>query len=105
MNLPLAFLGFAAACCAQSRLEFDVASVRVNQDGVGGEIVRTPGGLNATNTPFPLLVQMAFQTRLFDLSAVSASLRSQHFDIAAKALRKISGDQHWQMSRWIRIAQ
>jgi uncharacterized protein (TIGR03435 family) len=97
MNLPLAFLGFAVACCAQSRLEFDVASVRVNQDGIGGAIIRTPGGLNATNAPFDLLLQMAFQTRMIDLSGVPASLRAERFDIAAKAADKISGDQYWQM--------
>jgi uncharacterized protein (TIGR03435 family) len=97
MNLPLAFLGFAAACWAQTRLEFDVASVRLNHDGIGGEIARTPGGLNATNTPFPLLVQMAFQTRLLDLTSVPATLQSERFDITAKAPGRIRGDQYWQM--------
>ena len=40
---------------------------------------------------------MAFQTRLIDLSRVPDSLRSQRFEIVAKAAGKISGDQYWEM--------
>lgn len=52
--------------CAQSQThlpEFEVATVKVNKDGHGGSLVRTPGGLTATNTSFSRLMEMAFQTR------------------------------------------
>jgi uncharacterized protein (TIGR03435 family) len=79
------------------RLEFDVASIKPNLDRTGGSITRTPGGLAARNTPFSLLIEMAFQTKLLDLTAVPDALRSERFDIVAKASEKISGDQYWEM--------
>jgi uncharacterized protein (TIGR03435 family) len=82
---------------AQPALKFEVASVKPNVSGAGAEMVRTPGGLTATNTEFRNLLEMAFQTRLIDLSRVPDSLRSQRFDIVAKAAGKISGDQYWEM--------
>jgi uncharacterized protein (TIGR03435 family) len=74
-----------------------VASVKPNKDGRGGSLVRTPGGLTAINAEFSLLVQMAFETRLLDLSQVPDSLRSERFDIVANAAGKISGDEYWEM--------
>ncbi len=44
-----------------------------------------------------MLLERAFRTRLIDLSRVPDSLRSQRFDIVAKAAGKISGDQYWEM--------
>lgn len=82
--------------CAQAPPKFEVASVRPNVSGDGSQFVRTPGGLTAT-ADFNLLLEMAFQTRLIDLSRVPDSLRSQRFDIVAKAAGKISGDQYWEM--------
>jgi uncharacterized protein (TIGR03435 family) len=64
--------------------------------GDGAPFVRTPGGLTAT-ADFDLLLEMAFQTRLIDLARVPDSLRSQRFEIVAKAAGKISGDQYWEM--------
>jgi uncharacterized protein (TIGR03435 family) len=81
------------------RPEFEVASVRLNRDGIGGSLVRTPGGLTAANAGFDRLIEMAFQTHLFDLSAVSEPVRSGRFDIVAKAGARISGDQYWEMLR------
>jgi len=80
-------------------MEFDVASVKANQDVKGGSIARTPGGLIARNAPFSTLIEMAFQTKLLDLAAVPDSLRSERFDIVAKASEKLSGDQYWEMLR------
>jgi uncharacterized protein (TIGR03435 family) len=76
------------------RMEFDVASVKANQDGTGGSIARTPDGLIARNAPFSTLIEMAFQTKLLDVAAVPDSLRSERFDIVAKASKKLSGDQY-----------
>jgi uncharacterized protein (TIGR03435 family) len=81
------------------RPEFDVATVKVNKDGHGGSLVRTPGGLTATNAEFSRLIEMAFQTNSLDLSAVPESLRSERFDIVARASGKVVGDQHWDMLR------
>lgn len=78
---------------------FDVATVKVNNDRPGGSLIRTPGGLTATNTEFSKLIEMAFQTRSFDLSAVPEELRTERFDIAAKASGRIVGDQYWDMLR------
>jgi uncharacterized protein (TIGR03435 family) len=79
------------------RLQFDVASIKPNKNNRGGSLVRTPGGLTATNAEFSRLLEMAFQTQLIDLSRVADSLRSERFGIVAKAGGKISGDQYWQM--------
>jgi uncharacterized protein (TIGR03435 family) len=82
-----------------ARRTFDVASIKPSQDTEGGSIARTPGGLTARNAPFNTLIEMAFQTKLLDLSRVPEPLRSEHFDIVAKASGKISGDQYWEMLR------
>jgi uncharacterized protein (TIGR03435 family) len=79
--------------------EFEVATVKVNKDGHGGSLVRTPGGLTATNAEFSRLIEMAFQTRSLDLSVVSESLRSERFDIVARASGKVVGNQYWDMLR------
>lgn len=79
--------------------KFDVASVRLNKDAAGGSIVRSPEGLTAYNAEFSRLIEMAFQTRLTDLSQVPKPLRAARFDIVAKAERKISGDEYWEMLR------
>ncbi len=100
--LRLAAITASALLYAQTpagRLQFDVASIKPNQDGRGGSIARTPGGLTARNAPFSLLIEMAFQTKLLDLSSVPEPLRSERFDIVAKAPGKISGDQYWEMLR------
>ena len=90
-------LWIGAGLRAQAPPKFEVASVKPNVSGGGAQMVRTPGGLTATNTEFSSLVELAFETRLIDLSQVPNSLRSQRFDIAAKATGKISGDQYWEM--------
>ena len=77
--------------------QFDVASVKQNKANRGGSLVRTPGGLTATNAEFNRLLEMAFQTQLIDLSRVANPLRSEKFDIVAKASGKVSGDEYWQM--------
>jgi uncharacterized protein (TIGR03435 family) len=79
--------------------EFDVATVKVNKDGRAGSLVRTPGGLTATNAEFSRLIEMAFQTHSVDLSALPEALRAERFDIVAKASGKIVGDQYWEMLR------
>jgi hypothetical protein len=95
------FVGIALVDSPQvgwaQRPEFEVASINPNKDNRGGSIVRTPGGLTATNAEFSRLIEMAFQTRLIDLSRVPDSLRYERFDIVAKAAGKISGDQYWEM--------
>src|SRR5215472_10381487 len=74
--------------------KFDVASVRLNKDAVEGSIVRSLAGLTAHNAEFSRLTEMAFQTRLIDLSQVPGPLRSARFDIVAKAERRISADEY-----------
>lgn len=78
---------------------FDVATVRMNRNGRAGSLVRTPGGLTATNAEFSRLIELAFRTRSVDLSGVPAALRGARFDIAARAAGRITGDQHWDMLR------
>ncbi|HWF09180.1 MAG TPA: TIGR03435 family protein [Bryobacteraceae bacterium] len=95
--IVIASIGAALGVSQIGRREFDVASVKRSTDEIGGSILRTPGGLTATDTEFSRLLEMAFQTRLLDLSRVPDSLRSQHFDISAKAAGRISGDQYWEM--------
>lgn len=78
---------------------FEVASVRINRENIGGSLVRTPGGLIARNAEFSRLITMAFETREIDLSRVAEPLRSERFDIVAKASGRVSGDQYWEMLR------
>jgi uncharacterized protein (TIGR03435 family) len=93
----LASVCLGALAHAQSPPRFEVASLKPNVSGGRAQIVRTPGGLTATNSEFSTLLQMAFQTRLIDFSRVLDSLRSERFDIVAKAAGKIRGDQYWEM--------
>jgi uncharacterized protein (TIGR03435 family) len=98
----IALFGTQRAASGQpptDRLEFEVASVKVNHDNVGGSLARTPGGLTARNAEFTRLIELAFQTRQVDLSRVPEPLRSERFDIVAKASGKISGDRYWEMLR------
>ncbi len=98
LSLRAAAIAMMAVLCVRAeRMEFEVASVKPSHGVRGGSIARTPGGLVARNAPFSTLIEMAFQTKLLDLSAVPDSLRSQPFDIVAKAPGKISGDQYWAM--------
>jgi len=85
---------------AQSRPSFEAASVKaneVNDSDEASRITRTPGGLTATDADFQWLLELAFQTRQIDFSRVPESLRTQRFDIIAKAAGKIGADQHWEM--------
>ncbi len=82
----LAILCAAVAGWAQpraTRRAFGVASVKPSQDTEGGSIARTPGGPTARYAPF----------------SIPEPLRSEHFDIVAKAAGKIGGDQYWEMLR------
>ena len=88
---------FCRAQPTAGTLKFEVASIRRNRDAVQGSIVRTPEGLTAHGAEFNRLVEMAFQTRLTDLSRIPASLRSERFDIVAKAAGRIRGNQYWEM--------
>jgi uncharacterized protein (TIGR03435 family) len=94
----IAGVAMAFMLSAQVR-QFDVATVKVNREAPGGSLIRTPGSLTATDTEFAKLIEMAFQTRLLDLSGVPQSLRIARFDIVAKASGTISGDQYWDMLR------
>jgi uncharacterized protein (TIGR03435 family) len=90
----------AALLCAQSRAgrrAFDVVSIKQNKDARGTTLIRTPGGLTATDYPLDKLIEMAYETRQIDISRLPDSLRSARFDIIAKASGKISGDQYWEM--------
>jgi uncharacterized protein (TIGR03435 family) len=101
----IAFFGVALACASQvslaqppaGRREFDVASVKPNRDASGSALLRTPGGLTATDYAFDGLLEMAYQTHQIDTSRVPNSVRAQRYDIIAKATGKISGDQYWEM--------
>lgn len=99
--ITLATVGIAilGAQPAADKRKFEVASVRLNKDAVGGSIIRTPEGLNAHNTEFSRLIEMAFQTRLTELSQVPEPLRSEGFDIVAKSDERIRGDEYWEMLR------
>lgn len=84
---------------AQTPKRFEVASVRINRNNIGGAILRTPGGLTARNADFSRLVMMAFETREIDFSRVAEPLRLEHFDIVAKADGPIAGAEYWPMLR------
>jgi uncharacterized protein (TIGR03435 family) len=69
------------------RPEFEVASVRPNKSGDG--MVRLgiePGGrFTATNVPLRLLIRNAYQVQDFQLVDAPDWIRSERFDIVAKA--------------------
>jgi uncharacterized protein (TIGR03435 family) len=95
----IASAGFALLCgqSPAGRRTFEVVSIRQNKDAGGSSLIRTPGGLRATDYPFNSLIEMAYQTRQVDMSRVPDSLRSTRYDIVAKASGRISGDQYWEM--------
>ena len=89
----------AIGTTAFAQTAFEVASVRPETSKGSGGIFRTPGGLTATNTPLSRLIEMAYQTELIDWSQVPDSLRSERYEILAKASGRTSGDQYWEMLR------
>src|SRR5215471_6107116 len=66
---------------------------------LGASILSAPDASDAHNAEFSRLTEMAFQTRLIDLSQVPGPLRSARFDIVAKAERRISADEYWERLR------
>jgi uncharacterized protein (TIGR03435 family) len=91
------FVLLLATATAGAQARFDVASIRVNSSDAAAGLSRTPGGLTATNADLATFVAMAFQTAQIDWSHIPDSLRSERYDITARASGKLSGDQYWEM--------
>ena len=66
---------------------FEVAAVRENRSGEGGQFIRRqPGGrFNATNMPVRALITFAYQLQPFQLEGGPDWVRSARYDIVAKA--------------------
>jgi uncharacterized protein (TIGR03435 family) len=77
----------ALAQSAAPRPEFEVASIKPNKSGDLRAMIMPPRGgrLTATNIPFQVLITLAFQIKDFQLTGAPAWLRSERYDIEAKA--------------------
>lgn len=97
MLYRLACISVIATAPLAAQAQFDVASIRVNTSHAEEGLSRTPAGLTATNTELATFVAMAFQTTQIDWSHIPDSIRSEPYDIVARASGKLSGDQYWEM--------
>jgi uncharacterized protein (TIGR03435 family) len=72
---------------APARSEFEVASIKPNKSTDLRIMVRAaPGGrFIATNIPLQFLIEDAYHIKDFQLSGAPAWLKSEHYDIDAKA--------------------
>src|ERR1051325_2017944 len=88
-----ASLGAIALVAAQDPT-FEVASVKQNTSGEGGQFIRMmPGNrFNATNMPPRGLITLAYQLQQFQLVGGPPWIASEHYDIVGK----LSGDQPMQ---------
>jgi len=77
----------ALAQSAAPRPEFEVASIKLNKSGDLRAMIVPPGGgrFTATNIPFQFLITVAFQIKDFQLIGAPAWVRSERYDIEAKA--------------------
>lgn len=85
----------AFAQSAAPRPEFEVASIKLNKSGDLRAMIRPPlgGRFTATNIPFQFLVTVAFQIKDFQLTGAPAWLKSERYDIEAKAAGNPSMDE------------
>jgi uncharacterized protein (TIGR03435 family) len=88
---------FLAMVLFAQPLRFEVASIKPTQEP-GTFTLRSLDGLTA-NADLVLLTEMAFETRLIDWSHIPQNLRTQHFEINAKAAGPLTADQHWPLLR------
>jgi uncharacterized protein (TIGR03435 family) len=77
----------ALAQSAAPRPEFEVASIKLNKSGDLRAMILPPRGgrFTATNIPFQFLITLAYQIKDFQLTGAPAWLKSERYDIEAKA--------------------
>jgi len=80
-------LGSCHVFAQAPRPEFEVASIKLNKSGDLRSMIVPPGGgkFTANNIPLQFLVTVAFQIKDFQLMGAPAWLRSERYDIVAKA--------------------
>jgi uncharacterized protein (TIGR03435 family) len=81
----------AVGLVAQEEKTFEVASIKQNTSGDGGQFIRVmPGNrFNVTNMPPRALITLAYQLQQFQLVGGPPWLTSDHYDIVAK----LAGEQ------------
>ena len=85
----------AYAQSAPSRPEFEVASIKLDKSGDLRAMIRPPlgGRFTATNIPLQLLITLSFQIKDFQLEGAPPWLKSERYDIEAKAAGNPSRDE------------
>ena len=76
------------ACCAVafSAQEFEVASIKLNQNGSRTDLTTSPGGrFNATNVTLQMLVQYGFGVKDSEIMGGPDWISVERYDIVAKA--------------------
>src|SRR5689334_4614159 len=88
--VAICFAG-AVGLVAQEEKTFEVASIKQNTSGDGGQYIRMmPGNrFNVTNMPPRQLIILAYQLQQFQLVGGPPWLASDHYDIVAK----LAGEQ------------
>jgi uncharacterized protein (TIGR03435 family) len=98
--VPILAILLAAQCHAQSRENFDVATIKVNKTGgLGGYPGLEPGGQRFTARSLPLLalIMLAYDTTPDRISGVPASFNIELYDIEASCDHPIKQEQALQM--------
>ena len=78
---------FAVSVSGQTRIAFEVTSVRVNTSGERRASMQfSPGGdFTAVNQPVRVLLNSAYQIPLFRVEGMPAWFTTERFDVSAKA--------------------
>jgi uncharacterized protein (TIGR03435 family) len=116
-KLLLAFAGIAAvagplalgianapAIRAQSpvpvRVEFEVASVKLNKSGTrGGQLNTEAGRLTITNIPLATCIRAAYHVQNYQITGMPGWAETERYDIVAKAEHQAADDQLMLMLR------
>jgi uncharacterized protein (TIGR03435 family) len=76
----------AALCSAQTRRQFEVASVKPNRsDDRGGDIRPIAGGLSARNLSINMLIHSWYNLKAWQISGGPSWLTADRYDIEARA--------------------
>ena len=83
-----------------TRLEFEVASVKLNRTGArGSSATPSPGGrrFSATNAPLIMLVMLAYNVTQRQIAGLPNSFNAEGYDIEAKSDHPVSYQQQMRM--------
>jgi uncharacterized protein (TIGR03435 family) len=85
---------------AQEPKSFEVASIKRNNSGVGGGMMRRlPNGANLVNVPLQMIIVQAYEIQSSQLEGGPSWIYSDGFDIQAKAERELKPPEFRELMR------